>query len=247
MTLDRLVGDVGRDRDFDSKLGQEVHDIFGAAIDFGVALLAAVTLDLGHRHAVDADGRQCLAHLVKLERFDDRDDEFHGQAFVSGGLVFPVGRYLGSSSQAGGSVSRRSPANQIWHLSGQMAQKSCRYTGKTFGSGEVAHCTGNMIVRHNGVSPPAAPPAPPFPRKRLKCRTDRGFMHPTASNRALFPKPSCATSSPGARSGRIRWSGPRECQAGSGPAKFRPGPRWVGSPFHSAARRPSVDGGLGEL
>jgi hypothetical protein len=47
-----------------------------------VALLATVTLYLGHRHAVDADGRQCLAHLVKLEWFDDRDDEFHGQAFV---------------------------------------------------------------------------------------------------------------------------------------------------------------------
>ena len=81
--LDRLVGDVGGDRDFDAQLGQEVHDVFGAAIDFGMSLLAAVALDLGHRHAVDADGRQCLAHLVKLERFDDRDDEFHGQAFIS--------------------------------------------------------------------------------------------------------------------------------------------------------------------
>ena len=105
-----------------------------------------------------------------------------------------------------------------------------------------------MIVRHNAVSPPAAPPAPPFPRKRLKCRTDRGFMHPTASNRALFPRPSCATSSPGARSGRIRWSGPRECQAGSGPARF---PAWSPAgrvpPSIPAARRPSADGGLGEL
>src|SRR5438445_10812948 len=81
--LDRLLGDVGGDRDFDSELGQEVHDIFGAAIDFGVALLAAVALDLGHRHAVDADGRERLTYLVKLEGFDDRDDEFHGQAFIS--------------------------------------------------------------------------------------------------------------------------------------------------------------------
>jgi hypothetical protein len=32
---------------------------------------------------VDADGRQRLAHLVKLEWFDDRDDEFHGQALIS--------------------------------------------------------------------------------------------------------------------------------------------------------------------
>jgi hypothetical protein len=55
-----------------------------------MALLAAVTLDLGHGHAVDADGRQCLAHLVKLERFDDRDDEFHGQAFISLGYSLCV-------------------------------------------------------------------------------------------------------------------------------------------------------------
>jgi hypothetical protein len=48
-----------------------------------VALLAAVALHFRHRHAVDADGRQRLAHLVKLEWFDDRDDEFHGQAFIS--------------------------------------------------------------------------------------------------------------------------------------------------------------------
>ena len=84
--LDRLVGKVGGDRDLDAQLGQEIHDIFGAAIDFGVALLAAVTLDLGDGHAVDADGRQRLAHLVKLEGFDDRDDEFHGQAFISLGI-----------------------------------------------------------------------------------------------------------------------------------------------------------------
>src|SRR6476620_4544330 len=63
--LDRLRGDVGGDRDFDSELGQEVHDVFSAAIDFSVTLLPAVALDLGHGHAVDADGRQCLAHLVK--------------------------------------------------------------------------------------------------------------------------------------------------------------------------------------
>jgi hypothetical protein len=32
---------------------------------------------------VNADGGQRLAHLVKLEGFDDRDDEFHDRAFVS--------------------------------------------------------------------------------------------------------------------------------------------------------------------
>jgi hypothetical protein len=32
---------------------------------------------------VHADGRERLADLVKLERFDDGDDEFHDQAFIS--------------------------------------------------------------------------------------------------------------------------------------------------------------------
>src|SRR5688572_30567730 len=51
--LDRLVGELGGDGDFDPQFGQKIHDIFGAAIDLGVALLAAVPLDLGHGHAVD--------------------------------------------------------------------------------------------------------------------------------------------------------------------------------------------------
>src|ERR1700730_11213707 len=74
---DRLVGEVGRDSDLDPELRQEVHDIFGAAVDFGVTLLAAVALDLGYRHAMDADRRQCLAHLVQLEWFDNGNNEFH--------------------------------------------------------------------------------------------------------------------------------------------------------------------------
>src|SRR4029077_7691041 len=45
--VDRLVGKIRRDGDFDSKLRQKIHDIFGTAVDLGVALLAAVALDLG--------------------------------------------------------------------------------------------------------------------------------------------------------------------------------------------------------
>jgi len=50
----------------------EIHDLFGAAIDLGMALLPAVALHLGHGHAVDADGGKRLADLVQLEGFDDR-------------------------------------------------------------------------------------------------------------------------------------------------------------------------------
>src|SRR5262245_8178344 len=54
--VDHLVGNVGIDGDLDAQLGQEVHDIFGAAVNLGVAFLPAIALDLGYRHAVDADG-----------------------------------------------------------------------------------------------------------------------------------------------------------------------------------------------
>src|SRR5579859_657371 len=81
--LNRLLGDVGRDRDLDPQFREKIHHIFGAAIDFGVALLAAVTLDLGDGHAVHADGGQRLPDLVQLERFDNGDNELHVQAFIS--------------------------------------------------------------------------------------------------------------------------------------------------------------------
>src|SRR4029077_16760328 len=58
-------------------------DILRAAINLGMALLAPVTLDLGHGHSVDANCRQRLTDLVKLEGFDDGDDELHVQAFIS--------------------------------------------------------------------------------------------------------------------------------------------------------------------
>ena len=121
--------------------------------------------------------RQCLAHLVQLEGFDDRDDEFHGQAFVSGGSDFRGG-ILGRISQPGGSVSRRSPANQIWHLSGQMAQKSCRYNGKTFGSGERR----SLYREHDrptqcGFPPPARPVGSSDPRKRFSKMSNRSWFY----------------------------------------------------------------------
>ena len=64
--------------DLDLDLGQEIDDVLGAAIELGVALLAAEALDFGHGEAGDADLRQRFAHLVELERLDDGFDFFHG-------------------------------------------------------------------------------------------------------------------------------------------------------------------------
>src|SRR3569623_705321 len=69
------------DCDLDLELGKEVHRIFGAAVDFGMALLAAIAFDFGHGHAVDVERIQRLTHLLKPGRLDDCDHEFHGCPF----------------------------------------------------------------------------------------------------------------------------------------------------------------------
>ena len=69
-----LVGETGAHSDFDPQLGQEIHDVFCAPVNLGVALLAAETLHLGHGHAVDPDLGQGLTDLFKLEGFDDCGD-----------------------------------------------------------------------------------------------------------------------------------------------------------------------------
>ena len=45
-------------------LAGEVDDVLGAAVELGVALLAAEALDLGDGDALHADGRQRFAHFV---------------------------------------------------------------------------------------------------------------------------------------------------------------------------------------
>src|SRR6185437_7337504 len=80
--LDRLVNDAGADRDFDLQLGKKAHRVFGAAIDLGMPLLPAVTLDLGHRQAVHPDGGERVAHLLQFERLYDRHYDFHGSSPV---------------------------------------------------------------------------------------------------------------------------------------------------------------------
>ena len=63
---------------FDLHLGQEVHDVFSAAVQLGVALLAAETLHFRHRDALHPDAAQRFANFVQLERLDDRGHHLHG-------------------------------------------------------------------------------------------------------------------------------------------------------------------------
>src|SRR5947199_1184458 len=76
--FDGLVDLVGGNGDLDLDLGQEAHGVFGAAIDFGMALLPAISLDFRHRQTVNADGGQGVANFFELEWLDDRHNDFHG-------------------------------------------------------------------------------------------------------------------------------------------------------------------------
>jgi hypothetical protein len=75
--LDHALGERIVDHDLQLHLGQEVDDIFGAAIQFGVALLPAEAARLRHGDAGHADIVQRFLDLIQLERLDDRLDLLH--------------------------------------------------------------------------------------------------------------------------------------------------------------------------
>src|SRR5829696_2368151 len=72
--LDDALGETVLDHHLELHLGEEVDDIFGAAIELGMALLAPEPLRLGDGDSRHADLVQRLLHLVELERLDDRFD-----------------------------------------------------------------------------------------------------------------------------------------------------------------------------
>jgi hypothetical protein len=62
---------------FNFHLGEEIHDVFGAAIKFGVTLLPAKAFGLGDRDPLQTNFLQSLFHFVEFERLDDGLDFFH--------------------------------------------------------------------------------------------------------------------------------------------------------------------------
>src|SRR6202051_3390995 len=75
--LDGLVRHVVGQNNLDLHLGQKIHDIFRAAIEFGMSLLSTEALGLGDRNTLQPDVLQRLLHLIELEGFNDRLDLFH--------------------------------------------------------------------------------------------------------------------------------------------------------------------------
>src|SRR4051812_28894664 len=75
--LHRLAGGGVVDHALQLHLGQEVDLVLRPPIDLGLALLPAIALDLRDRQTLHAGADERFAHVVQLERFDDRHDEFH--------------------------------------------------------------------------------------------------------------------------------------------------------------------------
>src|SRR5271157_321284 len=75
--LNHFFGALGGNHHFELHLGQEVHVVLLAAIDFLVTLLAAVAAHIGDGHAIDADGHKRLLHFVEFEGLDDGFDFLH--------------------------------------------------------------------------------------------------------------------------------------------------------------------------
>ena len=93
---------VVAEHDFDLYLGQDLKDLFGAAVSFRMAFLPTETLGFGDRDTLQANLLQRFFHFIELERFDDRFDFLHGRYFsglalaqILAPFVRPFGHYSG--------------------------------------------------------------------------------------------------------------------------------------------------------
>src|SRR3954452_15900977 len=109
--IDGLVDLVRIDGNFDLDLGQEAHGVFGAAIDFRMAFLSAVSLHFCNRQTVNADGGQGVTDFFEFEWLDDRHNNFHGSYPRLGpsicGRAFSTEVHHGESHYAGTAVTHR--------------------------------------------------------------------------------------------------------------------------------------------
>ena len=71
--IDQLVVDGG----FDFDLGQEVDDVFGAAIELGMSFLPPEPFHFSDGDPLHTDRGEGLADLVQLERLDDGGNQLH--------------------------------------------------------------------------------------------------------------------------------------------------------------------------
>src|SRR5262249_3897320 len=75
--VDDRLGLLWRGDDLELHFRQQFHFVLSAAIDFRLALLAAIAAHFGDGHAGAADALHGVQHLVELARLDDGSDQFH--------------------------------------------------------------------------------------------------------------------------------------------------------------------------
>lgn len=66
------------DDDLNLHLGEEIHRVFTAAVNLGMAFLTAKTFDFHDGHSFDPNLREGLLDVFEFEGLDDRFDFFHG-------------------------------------------------------------------------------------------------------------------------------------------------------------------------
>src|SRR5436853_7225402 len=157
--FDGFVDLIGGDSDFDLDLGQEADRVFGAAIDFRMTLLAAISLDFRHRETVNANGGQGVTDFFEFEWLDDRHNNFHGSYPRLGpsicGRAFSTEVHHGESHYAGTAVTHRI---------------KCRARSALFPNRLLTRAFSAIA----GSSPTCAIPSRPKPSHRcLKGRHDR--------------------------------------------------------------------------
>src|SRR5688572_31523313 len=77
--LNDFVGAVRRNGDLDPDFGKKIHGVFGPAINFRMALLAAVTLDLGDGQSLHTDAGEGVVDVLEL-RSEEHTSELQSQS-----------------------------------------------------------------------------------------------------------------------------------------------------------------------
>ena len=85
-------------------LGKQINLIFGAAIDFRVALLASVSPDFGDRDALHSDLDQSVFYFVEFEGLDDCFYFFHGCPIFSAPIPASSPGQLADWAEIGGAA-----------------------------------------------------------------------------------------------------------------------------------------------
>jgi hypothetical protein len=84
--LDDLIGHRFVTEHLDFHLRKEIDGVLGSPVGLGVTSLATESLDLIDRHALHADGLQCVLHLLDLVRLDHRSHEIdHFSSLIGAG------------------------------------------------------------------------------------------------------------------------------------------------------------------